>query len=733
MINNLSELKTVSTYLKRIGAEPRSLKIAVIKEKRGQYWTDTAIIRFNKEGDVDAPLEFKPTDQEAADIKEEFKKLTFPELKKTAFAKNLPDDVKNASPDNVFEFRDESGNIVMIQLRREKRGEKSYIPYTFWSDEKWRAVEPDGGLPIWGIEQLKNKDVAFIHEGAKAARSIARMINPQTQEDIDRLAAHPWGEELKHSAHLGWIGGALSPHRTDWSVLTKLGVKRVYIVSDNDAPGVAAVPAIAYNLRCPTFHIQFTSEWPTSFDLADDFPQEMFCGIGSETYYTGPSFRSCTHPATWATDQIKNDKGKPTTILRESFKGMWAYVEAQDAFVCVEMPEIIRNDTTLNKMLSSFSHSNNTTSVLLKQYSGRSTSLCYKPGETGRVLTDNNSSAINLHTPTHVKSKNGNIQPFLDFIDYLIPNKKEQETLLDWCTTLIAKPHIKMDFGVLLVSEAQGIGKTTLASNILAPLVGQHNTSQPSEEMITNSAFNSWLSCVRLIVVNEIYSGHSWKAYNRLKGVITDKTIDVNKKFQNTYTIENYAHIVACSNSMKALKMDEDDRRWFYPEVSEKPWTAQQFSEFHLWLSNGGLSIIKDWAENRKTWIKKGERSPMTNKKIELIEESRSEAQKEVMTLAETMNSINEPIAITMKDISAWVKSQIKGNVFESDLELRKAMKSKGCIVAPERIKVFGVLQYVVLNKNEKWLEMINTKNKELDREVRLKTKKPNEMVYETI
>jgi len=710
MLSSLTELPSVAAYLKRIGAETRSLRTAVVKEKSGQYWTDVAVIRFDRNGKVSAPAAYAPTDTESAAIIAEFTTALFPEHKPTAQLRNLPPEIKDASKEDVFHFLDEAGNTIMLQLRRVKRGEKSYVPYTYWSDNKWRAMEPEGHLPLWGIDQLKNHEVVFVHEGAKAARAIRRMVEAATPEDKERLSNHPWGEEFKHAAHLGWIGGALSPHRTDWSILQRSGVKRVYIVSDNDAPGVNAVPAISYQLRCPTFHIQFTNEWPVSFDLADPFPETMFSRIGDERYYTGPSFRSCIHPATWATDQLPNPKGKPTIILRESFKNMWAYAEEQDVYVCIEMPEIVRSETVLNKMISAFSHSSNTTMVLQKHYRGRSTRLCYRPDVPGRIVTEKNSSAINLHTPAHVKSKKGDPKPFLDFIRYLIVNKQEQEWLLDWCATLIAHPNVKMHYGLLLVNESQGIGKTTLGSSILGPLVGEQNVSHPSEQMITNSDFNEWLAGKRLIIVNEIYSGHSWKAYNKLKSIITDRTIDVNKKFQNTYTIENWSHMFACSNSMRALKMESDDRRWFYPEVTENPWPTSKFTEFHQWLWSGGLSIIKHWAEQRKTWVKRGDRAPMTARKRELIEGSRTDAQIEAVKLAEAINMLDRPVSVAMKEVVAWVRSQVQGKVFDSDLELRKAMKEAGCIIPPDRVKMFGMLQYVVLNNHRRWSEALSNR-----------------------
>lgn len=697
-IKSIEDVKSAAAYLRRINAEVRSLRTAVVKEMHGSYWKDLAVITFGKDGKVKAPEAYAPTQQEAALIESELATVIWPKLKLVKRMTNLPDELAKAQPKDIFEFRDVDGNIIMLQLRMERKGEKSYIPYTYWDDNTWRCMEPEGKLPLWGIEQLKDYSTVFIHEGAKAARHIAKMVSGNSADDKQALKDHPWGDELASAAHLGWIGGALSPARTDWAILQKLGVKRAYIVSDNDSPGLAAVPAISYQLRVPTFHIQFTSEWPASFDLADDFPKKMFKQMEGKNYFIGPSFRSCLHPATWATDQVPNKSGKPTNVLRDNFKEMWAYIEEADLFVCVDMPEILRSEPVMNKMLAGFSHTNSTSHLIVKSYQGRSARLCYRPDIKGRIVTDKTTSAINLHSPTHIKATEGSIKPFMEFMEYMFPIETERKEVERYCATLIAKPEVRMLYGLLLVSEAQGVGKTTLGASILAPLVGDMNTGFPNEDDIVNSGFNGWLANKRLIVIGEIYSGHSWKAYNKLKGFITDKDIVVNEKYMRAYRVENWAHIFACSNSRRALRVENDDRRWFYPEVTEVRWPREKFEDLHVWLGSGGLGIIKRWAEKYGDYIATGDRARMTERKRDLIKNSRSDAQQEVAALAESVTDGGVEVAFAMKDIVEWCKATIKGRVFDSDYDLRKTMKEMGMVIYERRFKVGGRLQYVILS-----------------------------------
>ena len=705
-VSSLTDIEPVREYLSRIGAEPRSLRTAVVRETKGHYWTDVAVIRFNADGAVAASdPEYAATEAEQEEIAKAWAKADFPKPLLLSRITNPPQMMKEADPKDVFEFRTPDGSkIIMVQVRVERTQAdgtrtKNYVPWTYWDDKKWRMSEPDGELPLWGLDQLPHHKTVFIHEGAKGAAYCRWMVEGKTKEARDALAEHPWGRELVGAAHVGWIGGALNPLRTDWSPLARQGIERAYIVADNDEPGKSAIAKISQKLKMVTMSVEFNDRWPQGFDLGDQFPEEMFESIDGKRFYTGPSMRSVTMPATWATDVLPNPAGtgRPITVLREPFKHMWAYVEEADVFVCKEMPDIVRSESVFNKMVAGFSHVKETSALLVKSYKGRSTSLCYRPDQRGLLVDYRGSSAINLHTPTDVRSATGDASLWLEFLAYMFPNPEERKEVERWCATLIAKPDVRMGYGLLLVSEKQGIGKTTLGAHVLAPLIGEWNVSHPAERDIT-SDFNEWVANKRLAIVNEIYSGSSWKAYNSLKSVITEHTVTVNQKYQRQYLVDNWVHILACSNSMRALKMEHDDRRWFYPEVTEIPWPGEKFVTLRKWLESGGLSIIRGWAEAYGDYVAPNERAPMTRQKMELIEGSRSEAQEEAVALAHALIDRKEPAALAMKDVEGWVRNASQGRVFDSEYELRRAMSSAGCHVTRERVRIGPRMQHAVMN-----------------------------------
>lgn len=745
-VNNLADIAEVRDYLNRIGAQVMSLQSAAIRESTGKYTLDRVTIRFRESGEVNVYFSDEgeedesvlPTDEERKAIAEAFKKAEFPKPKLMPRITNPPPQIKNCDKENLYEFRDyETGLIKFVQVRGyDEDGEKHYYPWTYFDDGEWRPCYPEWKLPMFNAEKLKGASTVFIHEGAKAARNVQEMIEAETPSAKERLLNHPWGPDLCDAVHIGWIGGAPNPHRTDWGPLLRAGVRQVYIVADNDLDGRKAVPKIAFHLRVPGFTVQFTDEWPASFDLGDDFPinnPKLFGYIGGELFYKGPSFRETLHPATWATEKVITGKaGRPTFKLRDSFMSQWSYIEEVDMFVCNDMPEIMRGETVLNKMLASFSHVAETSRLMVKEYHGRQAKLAYNPGESGRMVTFKGSSALNLHIPSGIKSKPGDPQPFLEFLDYLFPNERERHEMKRWAATLIARPNVRMGYGILLVSTMQGVGKTTLGSHVLAPLVGYNNVSYPSETDINNQ-FNGWIAYKRLAIVNEIYSGHSWKAYNSLKTSITDRDVDINQKYMRQFTIENWCHIFACSNSERALRMENDDRRWFYPKVTETVWGKHKFDRFYLWLQSGGLSIVKFWAENFGDYVSPSDRAPMTERKKELIDGSRSEAQQEAAAVAEMLKDLGSPGVLFMKDVVTHVRDRVQGKVFDSDLEIRKSMVDVGLHVFPQRVKVSGRYQYAVFN-NE-MLNVLNSIEEDAERveAIRKHSKKPDELGTEEI
>lgn len=710
--NSIRDFKSVATYLDRIGGEPKGLFTATVKETVGSYWRELCNIRFAKNGEVKCTSPaFEPTEDEKALLKAEFASAEWPKCVYPTNLENLPKKLAEADPEDLYIFWDiDHKHIIMIQHRYMTEKGKVYVPWSFWDDGQWRACEPEtesGLLPLYGLHTLKGNTTAFINEGSKSSRAVERVINPKNEAEREFSRNFPWQKQFQYAGSVGFCGGALAPHRTDWGALKKAGIQRVIIIADNDRPGTDAVPIIADLVDMPAFVIQFDETWPTSFDMADEWPSHLFRFIDGKKYYIGPSYYDVIRPATFMTKQIvvADDKGKDKTVavLRHHAKSQWFYAEKQHRFVNSEFPNIEVAKDGIDELLGNFSHTPAISKLLLKEYSSRVWKLAYRPDIAGRRVLVDGEMAINLFRGTNINPQEGDPKPFLDFLEYLIPDPKECHQAKRWIATIIAKPEIRILYGMLLISTQTGIGKTLLCESIIAPLIGMNNVSFPAESTVME-IYTSWIAKKRLAIIGEVYQGHSFKMANKLKQYITDTKVTYREMYETPITMDNFCHFIACSNSMAALKMDSEERRWFVPTLNETRLNDEQYDKLFDWLHSGGLSIVYHWAENFNDYIRRSEKAPMTQRKEEIIESSRSKASSRAEELARAMDAFKEPIAVGDKDVLAWIEAVSNEKIYDSLLDIRKQMRKNGATEAKElgldRLSLSAQMQNVMLSKS---------------------------------
>lgn len=687
---DLGLLPTLKKYLDRVGAEPKSFRrYAIVTEDQSGYQRETASITVKPDGTLKLWGEVAPPlKEEIPLIATEVAGAGWPTTE-NAPSGSLPPALKDADKESVFVFRTRDKKVRFVQHRVEMAGGKVYLPYSFWSDGQWRNIEPDGPLPLFGLDKIDGHTTVFVHEGAKPAR-YCQWLNTDTREAKAALAAHPWGNEISAVAHVGWAGGAPNPHRTDWKELRSAGVTAVYVVADNDDPGQQAVSEISRLTKQRMTAVLFDDRFKTGFDLADPWPSaKEQPGWWAGPRYLGPAFHEMCVPATWATRKADSEKpGRPAYELREDFYRQWALSKEPHLVAHRDFAHLVLTPEVFNRTVSPYSDTDDVARLLAKYVPCHADGITYTPHHPRvreRIITKDGRRLVNTYRPPIIRALRGNFSTFLRLMRHLFPNKRDRFLVMRWCATLIARPDIRMRYSLLLISETQGVGKTTLSDAILKPLVGPWNVSMPTEAQVTDTGFNSWRAHKRLAIVNEIYSGERRKCYDRLKGVTSDDYFEVNKKFIEPYMIENFLHIIACSNSIKAIHLDDEDRRFLVPAVAEKQLPKERWDKFYGWVNGGGLATIAYWAE---VFVKKhgpvstSEHAPETSRKREVIAGMRSEGAQIAYDLAEAVKAYPLPVVLRLDEVRHWVAKtrnmDTHSSKMESLLTLRKAMMAAG-------------------------------------------------------
>jgi hypothetical protein len=636
-----AKFPALRAYIDRIGAEQLNFRRFMIKQYHGShYYVEKVLVKIANDFSIECSAEeYAPTEEEAEAIKKELGKVEFPKSVRASEAhiQDLLDSGQVSG--NLYTFWDLARKeVVMCQERRQADdGKKYYVPWTMFVVKGgrpiWRQMEPDGALPFWKPPVRRNKASLMVHEGAKTAHFIDGLVNdPERRDERKR---HPWSDELALFEHWGAIGGALAIHRCDYEELRREKIEGdLYYVADNDGVGKAAAQVFSRRYGGRMFAIKFDDRFPPGWDLADAIPAALVSRAGTvET-----SLMDYAWPATWATKRLERTAGKagaPGHTLTKEFAEEWIHTVNPEFFCHARLTKFCyHNQGQFDSVVAPWSDVDYTGRYLRKVWQGKGVKVIYDPAAKPGLFSKEREMSLNVYQPSGVRdytakeAKHVDYTLFTDFLDRLFPSDYEREIIKQWLATLMAKPGVKMNYGLLLISEMQGVGKTTL-SDIVSRVLGRSNVATTSESSILGR-FSEWAE-KQLVVVNEIYQGHSTAAYNRLKEVITDKTLRVEKKFVSEYYVDNHVHIIACSNSMRALRLDNTDRRWFVPQVSSSKQSHEYWIRLHDWLDmEDGYRKVKQWAKDYvrdRGHVVAGSEAPWTPTKTQMVEESDSVGQ----------------------------------------------------------------------------------------------------------
>jgi hypothetical protein len=691
------DVKPLADYVDRVGAEEMNFRRFMIKEYRGNYYVEKTIIRVKDDGDVYCSnKEHAPTADEAAAIKIAVQSAGWP--RSISATRAAVKAFVRQPGSSYWEFLDARGDVIMIQERSAEI--KVYVPWTLWSDGEWRRMEPDGKLPFWKPAPRARKSRIMIHEGAKAASAAQEIAD-------DKTSTHPWARDLADYEHWGMIGGALAPHRADYNELLAQKATEVIYFCDNDFPGNSALKEVSRHYGRQMKGVMLDSRWKTSWDVADEMPKRFFGKTGK---YLGPSLRSMTKAATWATEVVPvsgTTKGRPTMRVTAAFREEWFHSVSPEVYIHKDWSNTILAREEFNNEVRPFSDADDTARLLKMDAASKSAVIKYSPAARPGIYGSEDGRYVNTHQPSSIKPERGSAAPWLEFLEHLLPEEADRLELMRWVATLVASPEIKIGYGVLLISEVQGVGKSTLGEKILAPLVGEKNVSYPSESDIVDGTFNYWMAHKRLAVVHEIYAGQSSKAYHKLKSLITDKYLSVNKKHQAAYTIENWMHIFACSNSPRAIKLSWDDRRWFVPVVTDNKRSTDYWVGLNRWLTDdGGLGIVRSWADAYPHRVTPGSHAPSSRYKDVIIAEGYSAGMELVddvldqiegavsgkdAAMSERLGLRNGHAAVVDLSLVDLIKIKLhdgrNAQFLEKPSTLRKMAKKRGWVVGKKRVR----------------------------------------------
>ena len=178
---------------------------------------------------------------------------------------------------------------------------------------------------------------------------------------------------------------------------------------------------------------------------------------------------------------------------------------------------------------------------------------------------------FNLWKGFAVQPKGGleNIPLFYELLEEVICSGDEQWALYlwGWLAHMVQFPEDKPSVAVVMISDAQGVGKSRFAEYV-GSLLGRHSRAVAHGRHIHGN-FNGHLKDTLLLFGDEAVWGGDRSTESILKQMISEPTMIVEMKGKDVFEIKNYMRLMLATNSEWAAPVSLTDRRYFVLDVSE--------------------------------------------------------------------------------------------------------------------------------------------------------------------
>lgn len=262
----------------------------------------------------------------------------------------------------------------------------------------------------------------------------------------------------------------------------------------------------------------------------------------------------------------------------------WAYILNHEAYIKLSTLQIYKIDSfnlENTKKVRKFSNSKLKAKDFVQEYGliPSVDGMIYLPSHNDRILKINGKTLINIFNQDSIPDSAASyteegkeaVKRVLRHLSFIC-NYDETNTaiLTQWIAHNVQFPGKKILYAPLIQS-IDGMGKSFF-TKLFKAMLGNENVGVINPQAAV-SAFNGWAmgKCINVIEEIRIKGQNRHEAVNALKPLITDETIQINKKGVNQFEVNNTTNYIAFTNFKDSLPLTEHDRRWFviFVEVND--------------------------------------------------------------------------------------------------------------------------------------------------------------------
>lgn len=198
---------------------------------------------------------------------------------------------------------------------------------------------------------------------------------------------------------------------------------------------------------------------------------------------------------------------------------------------------------------------------------------------------------FNFFRGFQVKPVNGDCSPYLNHLKQVIcaGDEVSYTYLIGWLAHLFQQPDVKPNVAIVLKS-VEGTGKGTMAEPLLE-ILGFHGNKTNGAYAIA-SRFNGTLASRLFIFADEVDLTDKHVA-DRLKGLISETTVNLERKGLEIEPLPNYCRLIFASNHTRVLNAGIRERRYLVLEPSDhKAQDSAYFDKLWSWIKDNGAAKL---------------------------------------------------------------------------------------------------------------------------------------------
>ena len=218
----------------------------------------------------------------------------------------------------------------------------------------------------------------------------------------------------------------------------------------------------------------------------------------------------------------------------------------------------------------------------------------------------------------------GDVTPFIDLINFVLPNKAEREYCVKWLAKMIQEPGTKFLVSLVVWSIEEGVGKGLLFETVGSLLHQRHFKVVGNE--VFNDQFTEWQSQKIFVIADEVSSADKRSTADRIKGWITATENNINIKNTAKFSEPNLIKYVFLSNHPDAVYLNDKDRRFFVAEAPDRKLPDEIRKSFVTWIKAGGKAHLMDYLLNIDTsQFDPTAPAPMSQSKMGMLDSNKSD------------------------------------------------------------------------------------------------------------